>query len=202
MKPVPEKYSFGYYDFKSRWISYWHQIDEVLRLKSKNILEIGAGNKTVSNYFKNQGLKVIVLDIDERLGPDVVGDVLKMPFENNSFDAVLCAEVLEHLPFEKFEETLAELKRVTKKYVVLSLPHFGHSIKLNFKIPLIKEKRFAIRLPFPVKHHFNGEHYWEIGKKGYPVAKIRQIIKKYFIIKKDFIPFENQYHHFFFLETT
>lgn len=201
MRPVPEKYSFGYYDSKSRWISYWHQVDEVLRLKSKNILEIGAGNKTVSNYLKNQGLKVIVLDMDEELKPDIVGDVLKMPFEDNSFDVVLCAEVLEHLPFEKFEKGLAELKRVTKKYVVLSLPHFGHSIKLNFKIPLIKEKRFAIRLPFPIKHHFNGQHYWEIGKKGYPVAKIRQIIKKYFVIKKDFIPFEMQYHHFFVLKT-
>ena len=95
---------------------------------------------------------------------------------------------------------MSELKRVSKKYVILSLPHFGHSIKLSFKIPLIKEKKLAIRIPFPTKHHFNGDHYWEIGKKGYPLMKIKQIIKKYFMLKKDFIPFENQYHHFFVLE--
>ena len=192
-------YSFKY-DYKARWISYWHQIDEVLSLKPKNALEVGVGNKTVSNYLKNQGIRLTTFDIDEKLKPDVVGDILNMPFENSSFDVVLCAEVLEHLSFDKFEKGLSELKRVSKKYVILSLPHFGHSIKLSFKIPLIKEKKLAIRIPFPTKHHFNGDHYWEIGKKGYPLMKIKQIIKKYFMLKKDFIPFENQYHHFFVLE--
>ncbi|MFQ6049626.1 MAG: class I SAM-dependent methyltransferase [Candidatus Paceibacterales bacterium] len=199
MKSERQKYSFKKYDSKSRWISYWHQINEVLNLESKNILEIGVGNKTVSDCLKNQGIEVVTLDIDEKLNPDVIGNALEIPFPDNTFDVILCAEVLEHLPFEKFERGLRELKRVSKKYVLLSLPHFGHSIKLSFKIPLIKEKKFAIRMPFPIKHHFNGKHYWEIGKRGYPLTKIRHIIKKYFIIKKDFIPFENQYHHFFVL---
>lgn len=188
------------YDFKNRWVSYWYQINEVLDLGPQNVLEVGVGNETVSNYLKNKNIKVVTLDINEKLGPDIVASVLKMPLENDSFDVVLCAEVLEHLPFEKFEEGLRELKRVSKRNVVLSLPHFGHSLKLGFKIPLIKEKMFAIRLAFPQKHHFNGEHYWEIGKKGYPPNKIKKIIKNHFRIKKEFIPFENQYHHFFILE--
>lgn len=195
-----EKYSFKKYDSKARWISYWHQIDEVLKLNPKNVLEIGVGNKTVASYLENSGLDVVTLDINEQLKPDVVGSVLKMPFENNSFDVILCAEVLEHLPFDEFEKGLSELKRVTRKYVVLSLPHFGHSITFSFKIPFLKEKKIAIRMPFPIKHYFNGEHYWEIGKKGYPLSKIESIIQKYFQIRKDFIPFENQYHHFFILE--
>jgi len=193
-----EKYGFKY-DHKSRWISYWHQIREVLSLKPQSVLEIGIGNKTVSDYLKNQAIEVTTFDIYQRLNPDIVGSVLKMPFRDNSFDVVLCAEVLEHLPFKQFEKGLSELKRVTNKYLVLSLPHFGHSIKFSFKIPLIKEKKFALRVPFPIRHKFNGQHYWEIGKKGYPLLKIKQIIKKYFKIKKDFIPFENQYHHFFIL---
>ena len=178
------KHSFLKYDYKTRWISYWHQINEVLSLAPKKVLEVGIGNKTVLNYLKNQGIKVLTLDIDEKLEPDIVGNVLKIPFQDNSFDVILCAEVLEHLPFEEFDKALEELERVSKKYVVLSLPHFGHSIKLSFKI----------------KHHFDGEHYWEIGKKGYPLTKIKRIIKKHFTVKKEFIPFENQYHHFFILE--
>lgn len=193
-------YSFSKYDYKTRWISYWHQINEVLSLSPKKVLEVGIGNKTVLNYLKNQGIEVLTLDIDEKLKPDIVGNVLKIPFQDNSFDVILCAEVLEHLPFEEFDKALEELKRISKQYVVLSLPHFGHSIKLSFKIPLIREKRFAIRIPFPRKHHFDGEHYWEIGKKGYPLTKIERIIKKHFAVKKEFIPFENQYHHFFILE--
>lgn len=193
-------YSFSKYDYKTRWTSYWHQINEILNLVPKKVLEVGIGNKTVLNYLKNQGIEVLTLDINEKLKPDIVGNVLKMPFQDNSFDIILCAEILEHLPFEEFDKALEELERVSKKYVVLSLPHFGHSIKFSFKIPLIREKRFAIRIPFPIKHHFDGEHYWEIGKKGYPLTKIKRIIKKCFVIKKEFIPFESQYHHFFILE--
>ncbi len=162
-------------------------------------MEVGVGNKIVSSYLTNQGIKVITFDKDEKLNPDIVGNVLKTPFQDNSFDVILCAEVLEHLPFEKFGEALSELERITKKHLVLSLPHFGHSIKFSFKIPLLKEKKSAVRMPFPIKHHFNGEHYWEIGKRGYPLSKIKKIIKRHFKIKKEFIPFENQYHHFFIL---
>ena len=193
------KYSFLRYDSKSRWMSYWHHIDEILSLNPQNVLEIGIGNKTVTNYLRNQGIDVITLDLDEELKPDVVGSVLKMPFEDNFFEVVLCAEVLEHLPFEKFEQGLKELKRVTKKCVILSLPHFGHSLKFSFKTPFLKEKKFAIRIPFPISH-IPSEHYWEIVKKGYSLIKIKRIIKNCFKIQKDFIPFENQYHHFFILE--
>ena len=195
-----EKYGFSKYDHKNRWISYWHQIDEVLELKPQSVLEIGVGNKVVSNYLKDQGVKVVTLDIDPNLKPDVTASAVKMPLDSDSFDVVLCAEALEHLPFEQFEESLKELKRVSKKNIVLSLPHFGHSLKFSFKIPFIKEKKISVRLAFPIKHEFNGEHYWEIGKRGYPPKKIRNILRKYFKIRKEFIPFENQYHHFFVLE--
>ncbi len=195
-----EKYSFSKYDHKNRWISYWHQIDEVLGLSPQSVLEIGVGGKVVSNYLKDRGVKVVTLDIDDNLKPDVTSALTKMPFDGDAFYVILCAEALEHLPFEKFEEGLKELKRVSKKNIVLSLPHFGHSMKLGFKIPLIKERKLAVRLAFPIKHEFNGEHYWEIGKRGYSPKKIRDIIRKYFKIRKEFIPFENQYHHFFVLE--
>lgn len=188
------------YDYESRWASYWHQIKEVLALKPQNILEIGIGNATVSNYLKHQGLEVATLDIDKELSPDVVANVLETPFQGNSFDVVLCAEVLEHLPFDDFEKCLAELKRVSKKYVVLTLPHFGPQVRFLCKIPLLKEVRIAFKIYFPEKHIFNGQHHWELGKQGYGLGKIKEIIKRYFAITKDFVPFENQYHHFFILE--
>ena len=193
-------YKFSKYDYKDRWISYWHQIDEVLKLNPKTVLEIGIGNKTVSDYFKKQGLEVKTLDINKNLNPDFVADVLNMPLDNNSFDAILCAEILEHLPFDNFEKALLELKRVSRKYLVLSLPHFGPPIKFSFKIPFIKEIKIAFKITFPKKHEFHGEHYWEIGKKNYSSGKIRKIIKKHFRIEKEFIPFENQYHHFYILK--
>ena len=199
-KILSEKYNFQDYNHKGRWTSYWHQIDEVLKLNPGRVLEIGVGNSTTSNYLKSLGVNLITMDIDEKLGSDVKGNILEMPFKDNVFDIILCAEVLEHLPFNDFEKGLAELNRVTKKYVVLSLPHFGPTIKFSFKIPFIMEKKVAFKVLFPKKHKFNCEHYWEIGKRGYPFKKNKGVIEKYFKIQKKFIPFENQYHHFFILE--
>jgi len=192
-------YQFEKYEDKGRWVSYWHQIDEIFKLKPESILEIGVGNKTVWNFLKKEGFNIKTLDIDQERKPDFVGSIDEMPFNDNSFDLVLCAEVLEHLPFEKFEKCLEELKRVSKKNIVLSLPHFGPPIKLSFKIPFFKEIKIAFKIPY---HPINKSkvHFWEIGKKGYQFKKIKKIILKHFKIQKEFIPFENQYHHFFILE--
>lgn len=197
---MSKDYKFHNYDYKDRWISYWYQIDEVLKLGLKTVLEIGIGNGTVAEYLEKQGLKVKTLDIDRNLNPDFTASVLDMPLENNSFDVILCAEILEHLPFEDFEKGLLELKRVSKKYLVLSLPHFGPPVKFSFKTPLLKEIKIAFKIPYHPKHKLGGVHYWEIGKRKYSSRKIRNIIEKHFKIRKEFIPFENQYHHFYILE--
>ncbi len=128
---------FHRYDYQDRWISYWHQIDEVLKLQPRTVLEIGIGNKMVSDYLRKQGIEVKTLDIDEDLKPDFIASVINMPLANDSFDVILCAEILEHLPFKDFKKALLELKRVTKRYTVLSLPHFGPPLKLSFKIPFL-----------------------------------------------------------------
>lgn len=50
-----------------------------------------------------------------------VANALDLPFEDNSFEVVLCAEVLEHL--KEPQKALAELCRVSSKHVILSVPH-------------------------------------------------------------------------------
>ena len=49
--------------------------------------------------------------------------------------------------------------------------------------------------------NFDGEHYWEIGKAGYPLNKIiKDIQKTGFKIEKTYRIFENPYHRFFILK--
>lgn len=50
-----------------------------------------------------------------------LGDVTSLQFENNKFDLVICNEVLEHLP--QPEKAIQELLRVTKTYLIISVPH-------------------------------------------------------------------------------
>ncbi len=52
----------------------------------------------------------------------IQGDVRQLPFADNSFDIVICLEVLEHLEREDGEKLLKELERVAKRQVILSTP--------------------------------------------------------------------------------
>jgi len=189
------------YDDEKRWMSYFHQVKEVLAFRPESALVVGKGNGLVAQYLKLNDVKVITLDIDESVKSDVIASVIKMPFKDGEFDIVLCAQVLEHLPYTDFDKALIEIRRVAKSGAVISLPHFGPAMRFSFKLPLFPEIKFMIKLPYPKKHIYKGEHYWEIGKCGYPLKKIKAEIKESgFSIEKDYIVFENPLHHFFVLK--
>ena len=194
-------YAFGRYAFEGRFVSYYWQLREVLALEPRSVLEVGAGDRVFGNFIKeNTEVPYVCVDIAEDLRPDVVGSVLALPFPDKSHDVVCAFEVLEHLPFEQFDTALSELARVARMHVVISVPHFGPMFSFSLKIPFLPQVRFAFKIPFPKRHVFNGQHYWELGKKGYPVSLVRQKLSARGRILKDFVPFGNPYHHFFILK--
>lgn len=203
--PIPY---FEAYDDKKVWMSYWYQIDEVLKTHGRRILVVGIGNKTVSNYLrtlskylKHRKLEVTTADIDENLHPDHICDITNLTkcFDRGSFDTILCAEVLEHLPFEKFARSLRELREVTDEWVILSLPYAGHEFHFSIKLPGISEKHVVLKLPLGERHEFDGWHYWEIGKKGYSREKVLKLIERDFDVVRSYFPPENMYNLFFVL---
>ncbi len=203
MKQVDKKhYSFERYCYPERWASYYHQLREVLASSPKSILEVGGGDGVLESYIKRNIAEAIYtsVDIAEDLNPDVVAAIDALPFADASFDVVCAFEVLEHIPFEKFEKALGELLRVSKGRVLISVPHFGPPVALSFKLPFLKEIKLLFKFPFPKRHSFNGQHYWEIGKKGYSPRFMRKVISKLAYIKKEFVPFDSRYHHFYVLE--
>lgn len=196
-----ETYAAGKYAELNRFGSYFYQVRELLKTRPRSILEIGVGDGVVSNHVRTQtDIEYTTADHAADLKPDVVADIRELPFKDGSFDTVCAFEVLEHLPFEDFEKGVGELARVARNYVVISLPHFGPPIKLLFKIPFLPEIKLAWKVPYHPTHIFNGRHYWEIGKKGYPPSRIRAIAEKYGTLVNEFVPFENQYHHFFVIQ--
>lgn len=199
MKQVDKAhYEFSHYGFEERFSSYYWQLSDTLALNPSSVLEVGVGDKVFGNFLKsNTDVSYQSLDVAEDLKPDVVGSILALPFADKSFDVACAFEVLEHLPFENFDKAVSELARVARTHVIISVPHFGPMISFSLKIPFIPRIRFAFKLPFPRKHVFNGQHYWEIGKQGFPVSKIRAALGKYGSIVSDYIPFNSPYHHFF-----
>lgn len=203
MKQVDKKhYSFARYCYPERWASYYHQLHEVLSSDPQSILEVGGGDGVLESYIKHNIADAVYTsaDIAEDLNPDVIAAIDALPFGDASFDVVCAFEVLEHIPFEKFEKALNELLRVSKKRVLISVPHFGPPLALSFKLPFLKEIKLLFKIPFPRKHVFNGQHYWEIGKRGYAPSRLRAAIIKFAHIKREFVPFDSRYHHFYVLE--
>lgn len=138
-------YEGSAYRSGERWISYFHQMSLVRSVHPRNVLEVG------------------------------VGSVMALPFPDNAYDCVLAAEILEHIRFEDVPKALSEIARVTRKSAVISIPHPGWVFSFVFKLPLLPQIELFFQIPFFWKTHtFNGEHYWELGKKGYPVRRFLQ----------------------------
>ncbi len=202
---VASHYNFDKYVDAARWNSYYHQIAETLAFAAKTALIIGVGDNIVPMILSQQGVSVTTFDFDKDLQPDIVGDVTDI--ENiltkdgfQKFDVLLCCQVLEHLPYDYFEKTLAQFRNVANN-VILSLPFSAHKYHINIKLPLIKIRfSFYINWVF-TKYKFNGQHYWEIGRKGFFKNKIIKSIKKIFTVKKVFLATHNNYHLFFILHS-
>jgi predicted SAM-dependent methyltransferase len=193
-----EHYSFKRYLRKNRWDSIWHQIDEIVTLDPKNILEIGPGPGIFKAICATIGFDIKTLDIDSRLNPDFVESALDMSFNNNSFDIVCAFQMLEHVPYEKSLLIFKEMLRVARFNVVISLPDAKRKRPIFINLP--KLGRVSIPLPkFKLDHHiFDGEHYWEINKKNYELNKIiKDFTDQGCVLSKTYTVVENPYHRFF-----
>jgi len=85
---------------------------------------------------------------------------------------------------------------------VLSIPDRNRVYRLFLHVPKIGIIKKLIPLPRIKKpiHTFDGEHYWEIGKAGYPLKRIIGDIKNNGLeMLKTYRVFEMPYHRFFVL---
>lgn len=100
-----------------------------------SLLEVGCGEGIIINSLKNKYEKICGIDISNEAlkhvkTPKIQGRIENIPFPDNSFDIVLCCEVLEHLPSTIYEKALKEIQRVAKKYLLISVPN-GEDLQIG-----------------------------------------------------------------------
>ena len=195
------------YNNRKRWTSYWYQIDRALHLaENGTILEVGVGSGLVAGYLKQvMSDQVKTLDIAEDLKPDIVADVQQMPIPDQSVDCVICCEVLEHMPYDNATACLRELRRVART-AVLSVPNarrysFRAQVVMGSKVIQLASLDLNRFFPKPKALPDGGEHYWEIGRPGYPLERFeKSIIDADWTIRESFRNPDFPYHHFFILD--
>ena len=199
-------YEFNKYVHKKRWASIWHQLDEVAKLKPESILEIGPGPGLFKAVARAIGLHIETLDLDSELSPDHIASALDIPFQDEMFDVVCAFQMLEHLPFEKSVEAFREMARVARKAIIISLPDSATRWPISVHIPCVGLICFTLpkpRLMAPY-HKFDGEHYWEINKAGYPLKRVSEMLLRSASVRlqRTFRVHEHPYHRFFIFEKT
>ncbi len=197
-----EHYDFGRYLARPRWNSLWNQLDEVKRLAPESVLEIGPGPGVFKANAQVFGLNIETVDIDPELNPDHLASVTDLPFADNSYDLVCAFQVLEHMPYEETLKAFAEMVRVSRKNVVLSLPDALKVWCFRIDLPGFATHEFMMRKPFwkPVPHEFDGQHYWELNKQDHPLERVVTDLQGYAKLTRSYQLFQNPYHHFFIFE--
>jgi hypothetical protein len=106
------------------------RIDSLVRLMGTGhrALDFGARSGRISLRMTDGFDEVVALDLVEppianAKATPVVGDATALQFADDSFDAVLCAEVLEHVPAPLLERACAELARVARGRLIIGVPH-------------------------------------------------------------------------------
>ena len=187
------KYIFSkYYPFKSIYKKLNNQFvrdvfvaQELKKIKKNSlILDAGCGSQRYKNdcshlRYKSQDFGGYATDLKKSIDTsyqdleayeygsqiDYIGNIWDIKVKNNTFDAILCTEVLEHIPYPI--DTVKELSRILKKNGTLILtapsnclrhmdPYFYYSgFTDRFYEKILTENNFSIKKMEPVGDYYS-----------------------------------------------
>lgn len=206
-----EYYDFKHYVSKTRMLTFYHQIAEVMDSGSLDVLEVGIGPKVVAGSLREFGTNLKTIDINASLKPDYVGSVTELSeiVGEKSVDVVLCARVLHHLSFSQFEKSIAELSKTARKKVILTLPCDELRVYFGFRRTAGQYKILSLKLPTFLKRmllktrNVGETRYaklWKIDSHSETrKSEIVELLERYFTIEKSYHVPEDQSHAFFIL---
>ena len=116
----------------------------------KKVLDVGCDKAVLKKFIGD--IEYIGIDISGT--PDVCLDLEKidrLPFDDSSFDCVICADVLEHL--ENLHLIFAELIRVAKKYVIIAWPNNWVNARVPIKRGYGSFKHYGLPAQIPPDRH-------------------------------------------------
>lgn len=177
----------------SNWYRYYALIKSIGASKPKRVLEIGAGNNVVKNCIQPMVDEYRVLDINANFNPDYVGDSREFKQElEGKFDCVICADVLEHMPFEDLKKNLTNFLRYLTPggKAFITIPHrrgrvliispFSYHTPWIFTLPAwFRGSLKSIWEQYILgKTWIDPHHCWEVDERNYPIKRVNGVIRE------------------------
>ncbi len=123
------------------------------------LLNAGCGTGEFNHYLRDRFRKSFGVDINEsdittarelNIDPDIqfdVGDLLNLSFADESFDAMICVDVLEHV--DQPDVALKEMRRVLRPggQLVVTVPHKNYPFfydPVNFVMERVRDRHLPI----------------------------------------------------------
>ena len=116
--------------------------------------------------------------------PVLRSSIYQLPFADASVDLVTCCEVVEHLDPASVPAAIAELSRVAKKSVIVTVPHAEQLLQSSHRCPecsevfhlhghmqsLVAEDLVPL---FPPEAKVTVEYVWKVRPWSMPLLKLR-----------------------------
>lgn len=102
----------GYRFLLKEIITFLSKIDNYALNSKSKLIDIGCGEKPYQNLIKKYEYSGMDL-YSEISRPDIIGDIMNIPLENESFDAALTVWVLDDIP--EPAKAISEISRILKK---------------------------------------------------------------------------------------
>lgn len=166
-------------------------IQEVRALSPKMVLDVGCGEGFTLERLRKEGIGEKfegvdsldrAIEVGKKIHPQLQikkGNIYNLLYKDNTFDLVICSEVLEHI--ENPGQGLLELVRVSKKYCILSVPNEPWFMLGNF----LRGKNFS-RFGNDIEHiqHWTSWGFQKFVSKKLSIVNVRKPLPWTFVVAK------------------
>ncbi len=180
------------------WYRYFAIIKTLSTLKPKTVLEVGPGEGAIKRLFEPYAERYAIIDVNPRLTPDFVGDVrTRFKEAEHNFDAVIAADILEHIPFKDLPTAFDNLKNYLRPggHALITIPHRAWFF---FWLAWVTYTQHLWRAPQWVRDFYQRargnrhnpidlDHQWEIGDGYFTTEDVERVMKNagFEVIKRE-----------------
>ncbi len=127
----------------TEWDSFFSTKIKQILLDKKSVIDIGGGLRVIKEKNNRydprrewirpllENINYQILDPVDDYHPDIVADIHKLPFADNSQDAIICIAVLEHVedPIRAWQEIFRTLKPGGYTFIYVPFLYYYHAEK-------------------------------------------------------------------------